>query len=191
MTFNERLLSVAMRDVGLKEIPGASDHPKIELAHRITEIEGPSGGSFTDEIPWCASIMNLWILIAAAEINPGRVYRWLIGRGLGDSARRVLFLAGVQELSYHSLTDNGINVPEPTWRATALSFKHWGNAVSKDALKPGDMMCFLRDGGGHVTLYLKSGMVTYTVFGGNQKNAVCSADWYMKAKLVTARRFIG
>lgn len=189
MNFNQRLLQVAMRDSNVREIKGRQDHPKIELAHRITKIEGLKGGDFTDEIPWCASIMNLWILIAAAELNPGRVYEWLMDRGFESSVcLEVLRLAGYKPGGFQR--DTGIEIPQPTWSASALSFKNWGNPVPKDKLQLGDMLCFIRDGGGHVTLFLSSGVFTYTVFGGNQSNAVCSADWYMKSKLVTARRFI-
>lgn len=195
MNFQTELLKTALGDLGLKEIEGRLDHPKIELAHKISKVEGKTDRDYTDEIPWCASMMGLWILLAGAKINPGRVYNWLKLRGFGDTT-----MSRFQDFFYKAnptrglvdwSIDTGIIIPEPTWEGAALSYRSWGKPVESGKEQIGDIAVFTRGGAGkgHVAIFLRKGWVFITVLGANQSNKVCEADTYLRSKLVGIRRY--
>lgn len=54
-------MGIAMTDLqsGVREIPGQGTHPRIRAAHAVTTLKATS-----DEVAWCSSIMNLWMLEA-------------------------------------------------------------------------------------------------------------------------------
>jgi len=56
---------IALQDLGVREIKGDEDHPRIVEAHRTTTLPPRA---HTDEVPWCSSIVNLWMLEAG---HPG------------------------------------------------------------------------------------------------------------------------
>ncbi len=62
----------------------------------------------------------------------------------------------------------GKSIPRlPLW---ALSWSTWGNDSGQPEL--GDVLTFVREGGGHVAMYLGEDATTYHVLGGNQHDAV-------------------
>jgi uncharacterized protein (TIGR02594 family) len=67
----------------------------------------------------------------------------------------------------------------------ALSWASWGIPVPAPAL--GDVLTFVREGGGHVGLYVGEDNVCYHVLGGNQSDQVRIAR-IAKARLHAARR---
>ena len=195
--FHSRVLQVALADVGkVAEIKGPEDHPKIELAHAITKIEsGLVQKPNSDEIPWCSSIMNLWHLIAGARMNPGQVFRWLAERNQTHLFFRIMAYAhptwrniSEAEKEAYKTMNSGLWIPKPTFSAWARSWEDWGFPVPTKDAQVGDMAVFIRDGGGHIAIFMKMGWTTVTVVGGNQNNEVCSADWYARTRLIGIRR---
>lgn len=193
--FHKELLITAIRDIGLEEIKGPKDHPKILLAHRITGMNDSLADDSRDidAIPWCSSMMNLWVLQTGMRINPGRVIGWMKKREFPDT---IIAAVGSYEgllktPNWLSISDNGINIPQPTWTAWALDWASICSPVSPDAWRIGDWAVFSRDGGGHIALLLRRGWVFVNVLGGNQHDMVCEADTYLRAKLVAIRRFNG
>lgn len=73
-------------------------------------------------------------------------------------------------------------VKNPLWARNWASF---GRAVAKPSL--GDVLVFVRDGGGHVGFYIAEDATAYHVLGGNQSNRV-SITRIAKDRLVAARR---
>ena len=194
MSFQQELLTTVLKDVGIAEIPGAGDHPQIVLAHELTKVirQGldPAGPEKIDEIPWCSSMMNLWMIRTCYRLNPGRTLSWLrekrflavtIGHLVQDTRMRIF--ADHPE-------DNGVEIPQPTWKAGAMSWSTWGKPVDKKDYQPGDICVFTRTGGGHVALYMGKTFLTIVALGGNQTNKVCQSSSYLKTRLVTVRRFI-
>ncbi len=59
-------------------------------------------------------------------------------------------------------------VPGPLW---ALNWAKWGANAGQPEL--GDVMVFVRPGGGHVGLYIGEDPLAYHVLGGNQSDQVC------------------
>jgi uncharacterized protein (TIGR02594 family) len=59
-------------------------------------------------------------------------------------------------------------VKDPLW---ALNWSKFGTAVKKPGL--GDILTFVRNGGGHVGFYIAEDAQCYHVLGGNQSNKVC------------------
>lgn len=63
----------------------------------------------------------------------------------------------------------GKKVPtDPLW---ALNWTQFGVAAGQPML--GDVMTFVRPGGGHVGLYVGEDVTAYHVLGGNQRDQVC------------------
>ena len=73
-------------------------------------------------------------------------------------------------------------VKSPLW---ALSWNQFG--VRSEEAMLGDVLTFVRDGGGHVGLYVGEDKTCYHVLGGNQGNAV-SIVRIPKARLSQSRR---
>lgn len=70
----------------------------------------------------------------------------------------------------------------PLW---ALSWANWGNPGGQPRL--GDVLTFVRPGGGHVALYIGEDSATYHVLGGNQHDCVCFTN-IAKDRLHSCRR---
>ena len=49
-------IEIARRELGVREVPGSRDNPRIIEYHRATRLMATE-----DEVPWCASFMN-WVL---------------------------------------------------------------------------------------------------------------------------------
>lgn len=77
----------------------------------------------------------------------------------------------------------GKTIPtDPLW---ALNWSRFGVAAGQPGL--GDVLTFVRDGGGHVALYVGEDGGAYHVLGGNQSDRVCFAR-IAKARLHSVRR---
>lgn len=72
---------------------------------------------------------------------------------------------------------------QPLW---ARAWASWGEKSPRAAL--GDVLVFVRQGGGHVGLYVGEDAGAYCVLGGNQGDAV-SFTWIAKSRCIAARRF--
>jgi uncharacterized protein (TIGR02594 family) len=72
---------------------------------------------------------------------------------------------------------------QPLW---ARAWASWGQASPRASL--GDVLVFVRRGGGHVGLYVGDDGTHYHVLGGNQGNAV-SIIRIAKARCIAVRRF--
>lgn len=71
----------------------------------------------------------------------------------------------------------------PLW---ALSWKTWGNPVPVSP-ELGDVLVFIRPGGGHVGLYVGDDNAAYHVLGGNESDQVM-IERIAKSRCVAARR---
>ena len=71
---------------------------------------------------------------------------------------------------------------DPLW---ALNWGKFGTGVGQPGL--GDVLTFMREGGGHVALYIGEDAQAYHVLGGNQGDQVCFTR-IEKARLRAARR---
>lgn len=87
-----------------------------------------------------------------------------------------LFIAVVAKRSNKEI------VNQPLW---ALNWRNFGKVVTQPML--GDVLVFLRDGGGHVGIYVGEDSECYHVLGGNQSNTVCITR-IRKNRLKAARR---
>lgn len=77
----------------------------------------------------------------------------------------------------------GKTIPaDPLW---ALNWTRFGVAAGQPML--GDVLTFVRKGGGHVALYVAEDATAYHVLGGNQSDKVCFAR-IDKARLHRVRR---
>ncbi len=74
---------LAWADLGLKEIGGGEHHPRIVQMHQVTTLKAT-----TDEVAWCSSAMNLWVLEAGYEPTRSAAARswatWAHGVTLDD-----------------------------------------------------------------------------------------------------------
>lgn len=70
----------------------------------------------------------------------------------------------------------------PLW---ALNWGKFGTPAGQPALD--DVLTFVRDGGGHVAIYIAEDEKAYHVLGGNQNNCVCFSR-YAKVRFKAARR---
>ena len=75
-----------------------------------------------------------------------------------------------------------VPVADPLW---ALNWGRFGVAAGQPML--GDVLTFIRDGGGHVALYIAESRTTFHVLGGNQSDRVCFTE-IAKSRLRAVRR---
>ena len=73
-------------------------------------------------------------------------------------------------------------VEGPLW---AQNWKHYGKPADKASL--GDILVFVRNGGGHVGIYIGEDIDCYHVLGGNQSNKVCITR-IQKSRCIAVRR---
>jgi uncharacterized protein (TIGR02594 family) len=66
-------------------------------------------------------------------------------------------------------------------------FKGYGLKVAKNKASLGDILVFVRPGGGHVSIYVGENHKAYLCLGGNQSNAVGLA-WIAKDRCIDVRR---
>ncbi len=174
-----------MADIGLEEIPGKSDNPKIKLAHELCNVDW-TGGTYMDEVPWCASMMNLWILITNYQFNPAKTREMLERKNV--SKDKMIQIADYAWKRAKQFDLYLMDIPEPTWSPAAISFSKWGMEV-----KPGNeevnMLCLLRrSGGNHIAQYISHGAEgRVELLGGNQSNMVCLSDNYYENNILNYR----
>ena len=81
---------------------------------------------------------------------------------------------------------------KPLQKYKALRAKEWamyGLYVDKEEAKLGDILVFIRDGGGHVGYYVGEDKLAYHVLGGNQSNMV-SIVRILKDRCIAVRRVV-
>jgi uncharacterized protein (TIGR02594 family) len=145
----------------LSYLDGLGELPRMVTIARslLGTVETPGPGN-------CPTIMG-W----ARELGLDRVYT-------ADSVPWCgLFMALVASRSLKPLPVN------PLW---ALNWMHFGDPAGQPCL--GDVLVFVREGGGHVSMYVgedRSGF--YHVLGGNQSDRVCVTR-IAKSRLHGARR---
>jgi uncharacterized protein (TIGR02594 family) len=86
----------------------------------------------------------------------------------------------------------GICMKRATWPIkptllSALSWQDFGDKVAKGQESYGDILVFIRPGGGHVGFYVGESKTAFLVLGGNQSDSV-SLTWVAKDRLVACRR---
>ncbi len=114
---------------------------------------------------------NLKIMSWAAELGLSRVYSADSVPWCGLMIALCAFRAGKPV------------VKDPLW---ALNWAKWGNNAGQPEL--GDVVTFIRPGGGHVALYIGEDATCYHVLGGNQSDQVCFTR-IDKHRLHSARNF--
>lgn len=70
---------------------------------------------------------------------------------------------------------------------SAAEWAHWGTGVNRSDAMLGDVLVFLRPGGGHVALYVGEDSSAFHVLGGNQSDAV-TVTRILKTRCTAARR---
>lgn len=67
-----RWLTIARAEIGVKEIPGPGDHPRIVEYHATTSLRATD-----DEVPWCSSFVS-WCLKQAGIVgtNSAEAISW-------------------------------------------------------------------------------------------------------------------
>jgi lysozyme family protein len=188
MSFMREVYAVSSEYLGLSEISGPKDNRMIEVAHRLCGIEGGSGGTYTDEIPWCSAWIVLCMVMANIRRNPFESKLVLISRKIPESIIKEIFqFAKVPWAS----SDVATKLPfiHPTWSASSLSWDSWGVEVPNGQAQRGDLLRLTRDGGGHITQMDedKLGLVMLRCLGGNQSNKVTSSTSYLRSRLVHIR----
>jgi uncharacterized protein (TIGR02594 family) len=75
-------------------------------------------------------------------------------------------------------------VAGPLW---ARNWSHFGRAVDQRQAGLGDVLVFVRDGGGHVGLYVGEDATAFHVLGGNQSDKV-GLTRILKSRCIAVRR---
>ena len=187
---NEEAYKFTKEFVGLKEISGPKDERMIEVAHRLCKIEGPRGGNYSDEIPWCSAWVVLAIVCANIRRNPKRAIEMLERRGIELPVIKECFVYAKVDFDKTKDNDTLVPVVPPTWSADSKSWDTWGQSVPFSEAQRGDIVRLVRDGGGHVAFLDEDslGKIMLTLLGGNQSNKVCSSNTYARTRLVHVRR---
>lgn len=130
---------------------------------------------------WLARLQPLPRMVAAAlddygihettgAANTSQILQWAVETGLASDYRADsipwcgLFMAHVARVAGRETP------PAPLW---ALSWARFGVEGGQPEL--GDVLVFMRQGGGHVGLYIGEDSRCYHVLGGNQGDRVCIA----------------
>lgn len=93
-------------------------------------------------------------------------------------------------MAYVAMKSNVDDRPDrraPNNFLAALSWASFGEPVAKDQAMLGDVLVFVREGGGHVGIYVGEDSVAFHVLGGNQGDAV-SILRISKSRLYAVRR---
>jgi hypothetical protein len=176
--YHNQLYYNISKDVGIVEIFGKEDHPKIALAHEICGFDNVY--DIDTNVPWCSSMMNLWILQTNYQFNKAATQEMIIENGLGHCLSKIQEYA--EGLKIYS--DYLPEVPRPTWSAAASSWLNWGVDCKN---VENSIAVFWRNGGNHVALFLKEIGNNISVLGGNQKNMVCVSNAYEKKNLLKTK----
>lgn len=175
---------------GLTEISGSRDTREIEIAHRLSGVEGDSGGSNTDEIPWCASEMSLAEVCINLRLNPLKtILTYLVPRKIKEVMIKEIFAIASVDYSLRN-TDTGYDIFPIIIDATALDHKAYGVVIPFSQARRGDKVMFSRKGGGHVARLDDEKLITGKdpkVLGANQSNKI-GVNTYEYDNIVAVRR---
>lgn len=145
--------------------------------------------SFLEKIPVLPKMVRHALDLVGTTEVPGKgsnpaILAWARALGLDkiyrddDIAWCGLFIAYIVHLTGRE------PVSAPLW---ARNWAKWGVPVEQDDAKLGDILVFIRSGGGHVGLYIAEDKDTFYVLGGNQGNTV-SITRIAKSRLLAVRR---
>ena len=155
-------LTLSVHLLGVKEVVGKGSNKTIiawrdELNGATTNGRSIVVGYSDDDIPWCG-----------------------------------LFVAVVCFRRMHNILEV---VKDPLWARNWANYgvevatRKGDRLVNKGDLKPslGDVLVFVRNGGGHVGFYIGEDARYFHVIGGNQSNSVCITR-VEKARCISVRR---
>lgn len=98
---NTPWMDVAKKEMGVKEVPGRQDNPRIVEYLETTDYELPSG--YEDEIPWCSAFVN-WCLkqVGIKGTNSAWSQSWRKwGRGISEPVKGCLVVFHWSGISGH------------------------------------------------------------------------------------------
>jgi uncharacterized protein (TIGR02594 family) len=148
-----------MSDLSYLDTLGVLPRMVVEARKLLGTVETPGPGNNPTILEW------------AAELGLSNIYTADAIPWCG------LFMAIVAHRAGKALP------PSPLW---ALSWSNFGTPAGQPCL--GDVLVFVREGGGHVTLYVGEDRAGYFhCLGGNQSDQVC-VERIAKARLHAARR---
>lgn len=133
-----------------------------------------------------AALLEYGVLEVPGTSNNKKIINWAaeVGGNVDDVYKADsipwcgLFMAVVAKRA-------GKQVPkDPLW---ALNWGTFGTKVEKDQAMLGDVLVFVRNGGGHVGIYVGESKDTFHVLGGNTSDAVKIAE-ISKSRLYAVRR---
>jgi uncharacterized protein (TIGR02594 family) len=73
-------LQVAEGELGVSEVPGSGDNPRILEYHKYTALKATS-----DEVPWCSSFINFCVMKSGLEGTHSAAARSWLGWGVSLS----------------------------------------------------------------------------------------------------------
>ena len=115
-----------------------------------------------------AALAEFGVRETSGAANTPQILKWAVETGLASAYRADsipwcgLFMAHVARVAGREVP------PAPLW---ALSWARFGIEGGQPEL--GDVLVFMRQGGGHVGLYIGEDSRCYHVLGGNQGDRVC------------------
>ncbi len=138
-----KMILEALKLIGTLETPGTADNPKIV--------------AWADEVKAaCPSPYNNW----SADFYNDDSIPWC-----GLAMAIVTIRAGME---------NGVMRADrqpPNKYLSALAWAAYGETIPKDQAMLGDVLVFVRKGGGHVALYVGETSTHFHMLGGNQDDA--------------------
>ena len=181
---------VAKTQKGVHEIAGPKHNQKIIEYGQSTTLQATD-----DEGAWCSNFVNWCYIIAGILLNPTQMNK-LLKLAKYEDKDIVLFFNSAAELAskvgfqnWVSSNATGIAVKLPTRQGNARSWQNF-SAESKDP-QEGDIVILWRETPtswkGHVAFLVKKGLTFVTLFGGNQANQVCAAD-YSRTRVLSYRK---
>lgn len=184
--FHGQLIANVSSMIGVTEVSGPKDHPFVVMCHQLTRVVGMDPVRSVDEIPWCASGMNAFILITNLQLNPREAMFAMIRWGVPKEI--ILQLRDYADVDDEMIkVDTGFPIVKPTFSAGASSYQRWGVEVARAAWIPGLVAGMTRPGGNHVSLFQSLKNAILILVGCNQHNMICAADWYLMARFKTMR----
>lgn len=154
-----RTVTYALALLGTNEVPGKGSNPVIESWRDELNKAGCSVVGFSDDsVPWC----GLFAAIVVLRAGKTPVSSPLWARNWAKFGTPVAENVG-------------------TDKAPKLAFKPGLKASL------GDVLVFVRDGGGHVTFYIAEDDTYYHCLGGNQSDSV-TITRIAKARCIAVRR---
>lgn len=197
MLTNKLAYEICRIFLGEAEINGVTDNPLIELAHQTTKIEGVGANAAnTDEVPWCASWINLMIIYGGYVINRSAM-RTYVTNTFKDAPKLTESLGKIYTYRIEPQLTNLIVdlfsheaiITLPLGAPLAIKWQDWGQSVSTSDALEGDIVVLYRKGGYHVCFLAQPELndETFKALGGNQGDKVCIVD-LKTSNIVAIRR---